>query len=358
MKQLPAIVSFTRSIVITDGIMSSIMAGGSSKPVEVIRHGIRGTQNIVGDEDKVGGEAINVQDTDTAKLDANAVGLRVEFEMRMLALKDSLNACNDSDASKSKEFREGIVDFIDRANQSSGLIEVANRYARNIANGRWLWRNRTMAEKINVTARIGKDSIEFSALDIPLNSFGNYSNDEKTLGSHIARGMRGNPVSIEIMADVDFGIEGAIEVFPSQNYLSGKKDDPRLKGFARSLYKYGAPEKFIPTDNNRVGFAAIRDQKIGNALRTIDTWYPDTIKNNGLPIAVEPNGANIMANNFFRKNSESAFKLYLDLAKIDPNTEQGMFCIASLIRGGVYSGGDEGKTESKKKAGEVGISDN
>jgi CRISPR-associated protein Csy3 len=145
--------------------------------------------------------------------------------------------------------------------------------------------------------------------------------------------------AVKVTADVDFGVKGAVEVFPSQNYIDGK-----LKGFPRSLYKYGVPNRISKTDNNRVGYAAIRDQKIGNAIRTIDTWYPE-FKETGVPIAIEPNGANLDTQRFFRKNSTSAFMMFLQLNDIDPNTEQGMFCIASLVRGGVYSGGKDGKGE-------------
>ena len=48
-----------------------------------------------------------------------------------------------------------------------------------------------------------------------------------------------------------------------------------------------------------MGHAALRDQKIGNALRTIDTWYPRYTEH-GRPLPVEPNGASLEAQEFFR----------------------------------------------------------
>lgn len=344
--KLPGVMSLKRTVVITDGVMSSVLKDGSTRLVDVTRHGIRGTQNIVNDASgkdtsgKKDREVSNIQETDTAKLDADAVEMRVEFEMRFLPISSAIDACSDKDPKIVESFKKSIEGFATRSANSNGLKEVAARYARNIANGRWLWRNRTAAESIKVSVEIGGEKIEFDALSIPLNDFSDCSEDEKKLAAHIARGMSGQQATVvKVTADVDFGVKGAVEVFPSQNYIDGKP-----KGFARSLYKYGVPNKISKTDNNRVGYAAIRDQKIGNAIRTIDTWYAE-FKETGVPIAIEPNGANLDTQRFFRKNSSSAFMLFLQLNEIDPDTEQGMFCIASLVRGGVYSGGKDGKGE-------------
>lgn len=341
MNKLPAVTSFKRTIVITDGIMSNLFADGSTTPVAVIRHGIRGTQNVVKDvfdKNPKDREVVGVQETDTAKLDPGASKLRVEFDARFLPLKSSLDTCNDKDKSSITAFRSSLDAFLAKSDGSAGLREVACRYARNIANGRWLFRNRCAAEAVAVSVTIGDETLDFDALSIPLGGFSGYSKDEGKLADAIARGLSGQKaVAIRVCADVDFGVRGACEVFPSENFIAGKP-----LGFARSLYKYGMPDKFSKTDNNRVGYAALRDQKIGNALRTIDTWYPSSDIFGNEPIAVEPNGANLDRNDFFRKNNKSAFKLFLDMDKMDPNSDDGMFCIASLIRGGVYSGGKAG----------------
>ena len=180
------------------------------------------------------------------------------------------------------------------------------------------------------------------------------------LGKYILDGMAGNKLStIKVSAEVDFGVKGAVEVYPSQNYLSDKP-----KGFARSLYKHNVRRVTDKTDMNVVGYAALRDQKILSALRTFDTWYADYTERK-LPIAIEPNGANLDAQMFFRNNKESsAFDLFLSFDKLDPNTKEGMFCLACLIRGGVYSGesdkkdGSESKAAKKGKSADADIADN
>ena len=88
-----------------------------------------------------------------------------------------------------------------------------------------------------------------------------------------------------------------------------------------------------------MGQAALRDQKVSNALRTIDTWYPE-YASFGRPIPVEPNGANLEYQRFFRNGRQaSAFELVKKLNLLDPASLEGLFVTASLIRGGVFSEG-------------------
>lgn len=351
-KKLPGALSMDRTLVVTDGIMKNLFDDGSTTPVAVIRHGIRGTQNINNGKDH---SVSNIQETDTAKLDVNAKGMQVEFSIRFLDIADTLSSCapgKGDDAQLIDEFKSSLNHFITKAKSSKGVQEIALRYARNIANGRWLWRNRTIAQRAVIHVSFDNTALSFDATRIPLNQFGDYSDDEKALAKHIESGLTGRLSSeINVRADVYLGVNGAVEVFPSQNYIDGKP-----KGFARSLYKYDTQRVTDKTNNSIVGYAALRDQKITNALRTFDTWYADypAIR---LPIPVEPNGASLDAQDFYRagkKNGkDSAFNLFLKLNELDPDTTEGMFCIACLIRGGVYSGGSEDKSKKKGKSEEA-----
>ncbi|MGY6277234.1 type I-F CRISPR-associated protein Csy3 [Methylomonas sp. MgM2] len=345
-KKLPGVLSFQRGIVISDALFYNEIEGQYlSYPVYVVRHGIRGTQNInkTGDgEANVTAEAkrqevSNIQTTDTAKLEPNADALIVTFALRFLDFKQALFACapgpKDSDP-EIAALRASIDSFIERAKTSDGAAEIARRYARNIANARWLWRNRLLAESITVEVYHAENKVaEFNALTIPLHRFDGYSEGEQQVAELILQGLRGdNQATLNIVARVSFGVKGAVEVFPSQNYL---EDKPR--GFARSLYCLGTAEKLDKTDGIRqMGQAALRDQKISNALRTIDTWYPE-FDSYQRPIAVEPNGASLEAQRFFRDKKTSAFDLVKRLNQLDPASPDGMFVTASLIRGGVYS---------------------
>lgn len=280
-KKLPGVLSFQRGIVISDALFYNEIAGQFEQhPLPVVRRNIRGTQNINkgGDgetstaSDAKRQEVSNIQTTDTAKLSPDADALIARFSLRFLDLKNALFACapgaKDTDA-EIAALHESIDGFIERAKKGDGVIEIGRRYTRNIANARWLWRNRLIARKITVTvSREGKKLAEFDALSTPLSHFDNCTENEQAVAEAIAEGMRGNAaVMLDITARVEFGAKGAFEVFPSQNYIEDKP-----KGFARSLYCLGAAEKTGKTDAIRhMGHAALRDQKVSNALRTIDT---------------------------------------------------------------------------------------
>jgi CRISPR-associated protein Csy3 len=151
--------------------------------------------------------------------------------------------------------------------------------------------------------------------------------------------MRGKSLDgLTVTARLAFPVKGAVEVFPSQNYVENKP-----KGFARPLYKLGNPERVVHNevqDARVMGRAALRDQKIFNAIRTIDTWYP-AFDETGFPIAIEPLGASLEQQEFYRPGKASAFDMLKRLALIDPDSAEGMYCIAALDRGGVYGESDK-----------------
>jgi CRISPR-associated protein Csy3 len=90
------------------------------------------------------------------------------------------------------------------------------------------------------------------------------------------------------------------------------------------------------------GVAALHSQKVGNALRTLDTWYPrdDDGMDTG-PIAVEPYGSVTTQGKAYRQPKAKAdFYSLLDawVLKDKPPAETGNqhFVMATLIRGGVF----------------------
>lgn len=356
---LPSVLAFNRGVVVTDARMLNVFPDGETTPVNVVRHGVVGTQNTAKEASgKSTTKVANLQETDSAKVDVGAVALRVEFELRFLPLTNALNMCRDAKNAKNEAaLRSGLDTFLSKATASEGLLEVAHRYVRNMVNGRWLWRNRAEAMSVTVKVVLKGISYSFDALSYSLNQFDNYSNEEKILANAMVDSMTSDVTlrqTFEVSADVDFGTKGGNEVYPSQVYISGKP-----AGFAKVLYRYGMAERSSNTSGARcMGFAAIRDQKVGNALRTFDTWYPtdyfksetgqksDTI----VPIAIEPNGANLTYMKVFRIKEASAFTMLGHIGEIDPDSENGMFLLACLIRGGVY--GNDGSDVVKAKGGD------
>jgi CRISPR-associated protein Csy3 len=352
-KKLPSMLSFTRGIMITDATLDNLFDNDTTKPVFVERHGIAGTQNTATPSDN----ASMIQLTDSAKLNQTAKALRISFSLGFFDLKNSLHACSvkgksvkeqKEKAAEVKLFLDSLFGFITRAQTGGATFDIACRYARNIANARWTWRNRTMANAVKVSVCVdGGTVIEFrDALRVPLHAFGDYSASELELASLINANLCGKADHrFHISSDLNFGLRGALEVYPSQNYLERK---PR--GFARSLYhipcnttpKAASPDDIAGIEGRRyLGHAAIRDQKVSNALRAFDTWFGE-FSTHGQAISVEFNGANLGADTFFRDNKDSAFALAKHLDTLDPATNEGLFVIACLLRGGLLSEG-EGK---------------
>src|SRR5690606_4172147 len=115
----------------------------------------------------------------------------------------------------------------------------------------------------------------FNALELSLREFTD-TEDVRSLATVIDQGLSGKAhVLLEIVAHARIG--NGQEVFPSQELILDRGDKKGQK--SKTLYSVTDLAANVPQ-------AAIHSQKIGNALRTIDTWYPDSQELG--PIAVEP----------------------------------------------------------------------
>ncbi|RZB36634.1 MAG: CRISPR-associated protein Csy3 [Desulfobacteraceae bacterium Eth-SRB2] len=96
------------------------------------------------------------------------------------------------------------------------------------------------------------------------------------------------------------------------------------------------------------GIAAMHSQKIGNALRTIDTWYPDfgDPENSVGPIAIEPYGAVTNLGRAFRhptKDKKDFYTFFDKFARREKleRVEDEHYVMAVLVRGGVFGESDK-----------------
>jgi CRISPR-associated protein Csy3 len=365
-RTLPSSLSMQRLFVISDASFWNMKPDGDT-PVMVRRHGIRATQNVVSIQDAESAadetrDARNLQTIETAKLDNDAIGLKIKFGIKFIDLEHTISACADADRNLVKKTREGFKAFISKLKaDNSGLDEVCRRMARNVANGSFTWRNRIYASSIQVEVmHAGKKICNFNALGYKLNRFEDYDAQEIELAEIFKRGLLGDITSgVEITATLKFGVKGSVEVFPSQPYLEkGKKDNDRSVP-SRSLYTLTntKPSKVLDkTDGVEIiGQAALRDAKASNRIKCIDTWYPefDDIQ---IAIPIEPCGASLDLVTLFRDaqgpNAESsAFHIVPRIAECDPNTPEGMYLTGILIRGGVLPRpSDKGKKDKTAKA--------
>ena len=266
----------------------------------------------------------NLQTIDVAALPANSDTLKMQFTVRVLGGVGEPSACND-DAYRQK-LKATVAGYV----QEHGFDELARRYAANLANGRFLWRNRIGAEQVEVrVAHLEKGQAAatwtFDALShsMPgLSASPGEAGALSELAALIASGLSGNShVLLQVTAFVRVG-QGQ-EVFPSQELILEKGDK------SKTLYGIGEGKNAV---------AAIHSQKIGNAIRTIDTWYPGASDNG--PIAVEPYGSVTTQGKAYRqpKEKEDFYNLLdgwvIKGEVLEPGQQH--FVIATLVRGGVF----------------------
>ncbi len=266
----------------------------------------------------------NLQTVDVAALPASADTLRVSFTVRVLAGAGTPSACNSAD------YRDKLLATVAGYVAANGYGALAARYATNLANGRFLWRNRIGAEQVQVRVAqwengMAKQTWTFDALTLSLRSFENGNADVAALANLIADGLAGKAhVLLQVTAFVRAG--AGQEVFPSQELILDRGRGDKSK----TLYDVD-------------GVAAIHSQKIGNALRTIDTWYEGADELG--PIAVEPYGSVTTQGKAYRqpKAKQDFYNLFDNWLLKDqvPTLEQQHFVIATLIRGGVFGESDK-----------------
>ena len=268
----------------------------------------------------------NLQTVDVATLPAQADTLKATFTLRVLGGAGTPNACN------SAAYQTKLLSTVQGYAQGVGFGELASRYAHNLANGRFLWRNRVGAEQVEVQVQhlvqgVAQKTWTFDALGLSLRTFGTdgAADGLKELGELIAQGLAGTShVLLQVTAFARVG--AGQEVYPSQELILDKGNS----GKSKTLYVVN-------------GVAGIHSQKLGNAIRTIDTWHPD-VEELG-PIAVEPYGSVTTLGKACRRPTDKLdFYNLLDgwiLKDKVPVAEQQHFVMATLIRGGVF--GDGGK---------------
>ena len=271
-------------------------------------------------------ENANLQTVDIATLDSEQDTLQMRFTLRVLPGAGTPSACNNAD------YQEKLLETVKEYAQANSFKALAERYAANLASGRFLWRNRIGTEQVEVrVARLvdGKAAATytFNGLDFSLRGFEHSTAELEQLSEVIAEGLAGDEhVLLEVTAFARMG--AGQEVFPSQELILDRGRGDKSK----TLYSVK-------------GVAALHSQKVGNALRTIDTWYPVEEGIVGLgPIAVEPYGSVTTQGKAYRQPKQKMdFYNLLDnwlLRDQVPALEQQHYVMAILIRGGVF--GDAG----------------
>lgn len=327
-----SVLAFERKLSNSDAIMhagkwENRAASGDWPALAILSKDVRGTISnrlknaVASDPAKLDAEIQkpNLQRVDMAALPFDSDTLKVSFTLRVLGNLALPSACND------QEYQAELAKKINGYIAEYQFTELAARYAENIANGRFLWRNRVGAEAVEVRVSYQAENKKtiwiFNSQSFNLREFSQPTGDLAALAEVIRQGLTGESFAfLQIEAFVQLG--AGQEVFPSQELvLDGGRDSTKSK------YLYQV---------NQV--AAMHSQKIGNALRTIDTWYPESAELG--PIAVEPYGSVTSRGKAYRQPKDKMdFYNLLDgwiIKDKVPAAEQLHYVIATLVRGGVF----------------------
>ena len=255
--------------------------------------------------------------------------------------------CRAPAMSNGERFNTAYKAFDESFMNSDGWTALARRYVMNLANARFAWRNKVAAQSISVTLTDSRGATAtIDSMAIPANS----GFDTETIvgltpfvaGVAAALGAPHHSPAyvISIACRLKLG-EGAV-VYPSQEFSSSKDKDDRGQEVGKILAKREL------ADGSEQGI--LHEQKIGNAIRQIDTWYHPTL-GPLQPRAAEPYAPLTTMGTFYRqglrtRGGNQVEHFYDILADIEGLTKQvkgatkasdrALYFAAVLVRGGVF----------------------
>ena len=331
MSKIPAsVLAFEKKLVPSDGLMYGTIwedRNKQSSPLKLQEKSVRGTiSNRLkkSEEGKIDAkiESANLQTVDSCALTPDQDTLKLNFTLKVLSGVENPSACNH------EGFNQTYTDAVTGYIKEHGFTELSHRYASNLANGRFFWRNRVGSENVEVQISVLNNNISknwvFNSLEFNIHDFDHKSDDINELGQLIAKTLSGENefLLLEISAFAKVG--KSQDVYPSEELVLDKNNSKEKK--SKILYEV-----------NQV--AAMHSQKIGNAIRTIDTWYPE-FETHKRAISIDPYGAVTNLGRAYRQPKQkkdffSFFDCFSQGEKLELPEEEH-FVMAVLVRGGVF----------------------
>lgn len=328
-----SVLAFEKKLVPSDGYMYGCQWESRTKvtPLSLKEKSVRGTisnrlkaalkKDPVALNNEV--EKPNLQTVDACSLGTEQDTLKLHFTLKVLGGIKYPSACNNA------AFKESYQRAVSNYLETHGMKELAKRYALNIANARFLWRNRFGAENIIVEVKAlnkgDQKSWSFNALDLNPRDMGTTTEEVDSLAKYIAVALSSDNDFLMLDISCYAKVGKAQDVYPSEELVLDKGKGNKSK----ILYAVD-------------GIAAMHSQKLGNALRSIDTWYPeyaDPTSSAG-PIAIEPYGAVTNLGKAYRTpaDKQDFYTFFDNWARGGDLTRQEdeHYVMAVLVRGGVF----------------------
>jgi CRISPR-associated protein Csy3 len=275
----------------------------------------------------------NIQTVDYCNLGLDEDTLRVQLNLQIVGEIEPC-ACNNPIVARK------ISEMVNKFNEEKGFKELCRRYAINLANGRFLWRNRLGAEAIEVKISVGENKeFVFDALEISVKNFSYQNEDLEYICKEMFKVFSGEISHLNIKVDTCIRRFSGMEVYPSQDLVTIDKSTKTKKAGRKTKYLFS-------TIFNGDPVAALHPQKVTNAIHTIDTWYE--YGNDATPISINAYGAVTNKDDRNRmpyKNND--FYTLFDTALIEGwekiTKDEQLYVMAMLIRGGVFGGNGKEK---------------
>lgn len=322
-----SVLAFEKKLIPSDGLMYGVTweNRGQATPLNLQEKSVRGTiSNRLkkSEEGKLDAkiESANLQTVDSCALSPEHDTLKLNFTLKVLSGVENPSACNSEEFYKT--YSKATTEYITKY----GFTELANRYAINLANGRFLWRNRVGCEKLEVQIKVlnENDNFDETFKCLEHGDFNKKDNKVNQLAEKIAKTLSGKNEFLLLEINAYAKVGKFQDVYPSEELVLDKNNSKGKK--SKILYHV-----------NEV--AAMHSQKIGNAIRSIDTWYPKYDEHQRA-IAVDPYGAVTTLGTAYRHPKDGAdfFTLFDKFATGEELTEDGdkHFVMAVLVRGGVF----------------------
>jgi CRISPR-associated protein Csy3 len=332
-EKIASVLAFEKKLVPSDGYMYGTnwdnREGG--EPLRLQEKSVRGTISnrlkpaVKSDPAKLNAEVekANLQRVDACALSPEQDTLKIQFSLKVLGGIDKPSACNNN------SFKKTYVSAARGYVQREGFRELARRYALNIANARFLWRNRVGAENVEVIVYALNEGAQkewiFDATQFTTRNFDSDDSNVNDLADRIAKALASDDDFLILDVVCYAKVGKSQEVYPSEELVLDKGKGSKSK----ILYDVD-------------GIAAMHSQKIGNALRTIDTWYPafDDPEESAGPIAVEPYGSVTNLGKAYRTPKDKQdFYSFFDAWACGEALERIQdehYVMATLVRGGVF----------------------
>ncbi len=323
----PVNLACSRAINFSEGKFSQDNWGkyGAGAPLEVYHKAVLATKSYDMKEEEIETTALepNPQQGDACALSTEYDTLKLDFSMMILPVAGQIHLC------PSEEYYKLLLNMYRYVHEHNLYYKLAQLYVNNIANARYLWRNRRSASQIEVIVVMGDKRFTFNAKDFSLDEFVLDNDDINEIANEMARVLGSSEEDfLELRVTCYAKLGTGMEVFPSQE-MTMKEEDEKI---GKVLFEYE-------------GSAGMHSQKINNAIRTIDIWYP---RYNELqfPLPADNYGANRTLGIILRPKGYTFYDYidkYIENLAEAPE-EDLLYIMAVIVRGGLF-----GPPSEKKK---------